>query len=408
MLQKAVLLVLDGLGDRPSPELDYLTPLEKANTPNLDRLAEQGICGMLDILGLGKVPASDVAHLTLFGYDIKNYYPGRGPIEVAGLGIKLQPGDVALRGNMGTVNEDMIIVDRRAGRITDVSDFAKDVDGIEIDGVKFIVKPGTAHRFGIVMRGKGLSDSIQDVDPKTVGQPPKEPLPLSNSPEAQFTCEVLKKFLKEAHNIFKDKPINKQRQSEGLPPANYILVRGAGFYAGIPSFNEQYGLSACVIAGGGLYKGVGAYLGMDVIDVPGATALPNTDVHAKFVKVLECIDKYDFIFVHVKAADSLGEDGNYKGKTEFIEKVDKALSTLFDLPNDTLLVVTGDHSTPWMLKRHSADPVPILMKGQSVRVDNINTFGERACAQGGMGKFHGLELMPEIINLLGLGKLVGA
>lgn len=407
MLQKAVLLIFDGLGDRPVPELDNLTPLERARTPNLDRLAAEGICGLMSTLGVGKVPGSDTAHLTIFGYDIQEYYPGRGPVEVAGLGFQLQHGDVALRGNLGTVDESGIILDRRAGRITDVRPFVEEIKNIEIDGVQFIALPGTAHRVGLIMRGKGLSAAIKDPDPHAPGEKVRMPHPLDASPEAQFTARVLTAYLGRTHKILQASEANKRRVQQGLLPANYVLARGAGYYRAVPDFQSRYGLKAAAIAGGGLYKGLGRYVGMDVIDVPGATALPNTDIRAKFSQALACLQTHDFVYVHVKATDSLGEDGNFQGKVNFIEKADQAVELLFDLPQDTLLVVTGDHSTPCSLKHHSADPLPILMRGQDVRVDNVQTFGERSCAHGGIGKIQGIDIMPEIKNLLGESKLIG-
>lgn len=408
MLRKAVLLIMDGLGDRPVRELDDLTPLERARTPNLDRLAADGICGLMSTLGLGRVPGSDTAHLTLLGYDIGECYFGRGPIEVAGLGLKLEPGDVALRGNLGTVDDSLTIIDRRAGRITDVSGFARELDGIEIEGVRFIVAPGTGHRVGVVMRGKGLSAQVSDADPHVGGVKPHRPVPLVDSPEARFTADVLTRFIATAHEVLSKSRLNQERVARGLPAANYVLLRGAGQYHGCPTFKDRYGLNACTIAGAGLYKGIGAYTGMTVVDVPGATGLPNTDVRAKFQKLVECLQTYDFAFVHVKAADSLGEDRNCQGKMEFIEKVDAAAEVLFGLPDDVLLVITADHSTPCELGRHSGDPVPILMRGQGVRVDSVCAFGERPCASGGLGLVQGGDVMLEILNLIGLGKLVGA
>jgi len=273
------MLIFDGLGDRPVKELNYQTPLEAAATPNLDRMARESECGMMHTLGRGHTPGSDTAHLTIFGYDIRNCYSGRGPIEVAGLGMKLKHGDVALRGNMGTVKDNMI-VDRRAGRIRDVSPFTPDLDGMVIDGVTFIVKPGTAHRAGVIMRGEGLSAAIIDADPHKPDVPLREVTPTDDSPEARRTADVLNKFLAKAHQVLNENAENKKREQRGEFPANYLLVRGAGQYKHVDSFEERYGLKPCCVAGGGLYKGVGAFLGMDIVEVPGATALPDSDVAA--------------------------------------------------------------------------------------------------------------------------------
>lgn len=409
MVKRVVLLVCDGLGDRPIKELGDKTPLEAANTPNLDRLAHESVCGMVFTLGRGRVPGSDVAHLEIFGYPIEQYYAGRGPIEVAGIGMKLKGGDVALRGNFGTVDKDWNIKDRRAGRINNVGPLAEAIDGIEIDGVKFIVHPGTGHRAGVIMRGEGLSDKIIDADPHAPGEPVRTVTATADSTEAKRTAEVLNKFLKKSHEVLSGLAYNKQREKEGELPGNMLLVRGAGQHLDAPDFLKRYGLKSCAIAGGGLYKGVGSFLGMDVVNVPGATGLPNTDIKAKFNTALEKLNEYDFVFVHVKAADSLGEDGNAPGKTEFIERIDEAAKILIDgLPEDVLFVATADHTTPCEMKAHAADPVPIMFYGNNVRVDQVSAYSERACAQGGMGFMLGREIMPQVMNYLGRLHLEGA
>ena len=411
MLKRVMLLICDGLGDRPVKELGNLTPLEAAKTPNLDKLATESECGMMHTLGRGRTPGSDTAHLTIFGYPIDKYYSGRGPIEVAGLGLKLQHGDVALRGNFGTVDDNLVIKDRRAGRILVVEPLTKVLDGIEIDGVTFIVKPGTAHRAGVIMRGKGLSGAIIDADPHVPDVPVRTVTPTDDTPEAKRTAEVLNKFLMKAHEILKEHEFNKEREKEGKLPANFLLVRGAGQYSTLPSFKERYELNACCIAGGGLYKGIGAFLGMEVLSCPGATGLPDTDIEAKFKLALEKLNEYDFVFVHVKATDSLAEDGNWAGKRDFIERIDDAAKLLLNLPEDVMFVMTADHSTASEMKAHSADPIPIMFhggNGASIRVDNVTAFNERACTKGGLGYITGLDVMPQVQNLLGKLHLVGA
>jgi 2,3-bisphosphoglycerate-independent phosphoglycerate mutase len=401
-------LVCDGLGDRPVKELGWLTPLEAARTPNLDRLAAESECGVMCALGRGHRPGSDTSHLAIMGYDPAQSYSGRGPIEVAGIGLKLEHGDVALRGNFGTVDDKWVITDRRGGRIRVVEPLTRAIDGMEIEGVKFIVRPGTAHRAGVVMRGKGLSDAITDADPHEPGQPVHTVTAKDDTPEAKRTADVLNAFLKKSHEVLKDLPFNEERKKAGQMPVNFLLVRGAGQYKKLDSFQQKYGLSACCIAGGGLYKGIGSFLGMEVLEVAGATGLPDTDVRAKFQAVLASLQSYDFVFVHVKAADSLGEDGDFQGKKSFIEKIDQAASLLLTLPEQTLFVATADHSTPCELCQHSADPVPIMFHGPGVRVDGVRAYNERACASGGLGLLSGLDVMPQVMNLLGRLPLVGA
>lgn len=407
-VNKVLFLIFDGLGDRPIREFGGKTPLEAASTPNFDKLASRSMCGLSNALGRGVRPGSDVSHLAIFGYPMDKYYTGRGPIEVAGLGIRLQEGDVAFRGNFGTVDPDWNILDRRAGRIRVVDEFAAAIDGLVIDGVQVIVKPGTAHRAGVVFRGKGLSANISDADPHEEGKPVLKVAPKDDTPEAAFTASVVNKFMEKAYEILDLLDANKKRAANGEFPANFLLLRGAGMYPTMPTFEEKYGLRACCIAGGGLYKGIGAFLGMDLIDVEGATALPDSNVRAKFVAAKKALEEYDFVFVHVKATDSLAEDGNAPGKKAFIEKCDVAAEELLDLPEDVLLVVTADHSTACELKAHSADPVPVMFCSSHVRIDSVSEFCERAFAAGGFGRAIGADIMPEVMNIMGRLHLIGA
>lgn len=404
---KVILVILDGLGDWPLADLEGKTPLEAAHTPHLDRFASEGITGMLWSLGRGRVPGSDVAHLSILGYDIDKYYSGRGPIEVKGIGMELQEGDVALRANLGTVNDDGLILDRRAGRIRSVKGFVDELDGTVIEDVQVIVKPGTAHRAVVVLRGPRLSAAIEDADPHRINVPVRDPRPLNDSVEAWRTAGILARFLKVAREKLSANVGNVERVKVGLRPANYMLVRGAGAYVKFPSFRQRYGLDAVCVAGGGLYKGVAAYVGMQVASVPGATGVVGTDVRAKFRAARDLLREKDFVFVHVKPTDSLAEDGNHWGKLQFIEAIDRAAEEFINL-GDVLLVVTGDHSTPCALMRHSADPVPILVRGPGVRIDSVRQFGERSCSQGGLGFLQGLDLMPEILNWTGLARFRGA
>jgi 2,3-bisphosphoglycerate-independent phosphoglycerate mutase len=404
---KVLLLVCDGLADRPCKELKGMTPLESAKTPNLNKLATDGITGIMDVVGTGIRPGSDVAHLSLFGYEYSKYYPGRGPLEAAGVGIKLKQGDVAFRANFATI-KDGIITDRRAGRPKTVEPLTKSLNGISIDGIKFIVKAGAAHRAAVVMRGKNLSSAVSDVDPHKTMSKPLKSIAEERSMEARRTAAAINKFVNKAHSILRIHPFNKERVARGKNPANYILLRGAGQVKRIPSFEKMWGFKACCIAGAALYKGVAAFVGMDVLEVKGATGDKHTNIKAKLKAALNALSQdYDFAFVHVKACDNFGHDGDAKGKKRFIEKIDKACSML-KKADGVLTVVTADHSTPCSLKDHSGDPVPLLMHGEGVRKDSVNQFGERPCMQGGLHRIKGVELMQEIINVLGKNELVGA
>lgn len=406
-MDKVIFIVCDGLGDRPIAALDRKTPLEAAYTPNLDRLAQGGISGAMHTIGMGIKPGSDTAHLALFGYDPKTYYTGRGPFEVAGIGMNVKQGDICFRVNMGTVDNDLLIVDRRAGRIADSSEFARLFDNSRINGVKFFLKNSVSHRLGLIMRGEKLSANITDADPHKTGVKVLTIKPKDNTIAAKFTAQTLNKFLAKSYKKLKTLSLNKKRIKEGKLPANYLLVRGAGIYPEMPSLQEKYGLKAVCLAGAGLYKGVGRILGMETPHIKGATGKPDSNIAAKIIKVKQLYQQYDFFFVHFKGADTLGEDGDYMGKIKYIEKIDKAIKPLFQLKH-CLIVLTADHSTPCALKSHSADDVPLTIYGENVRDDDVNRFNERDCAKGRLGHITGLNLMPIIIDLMGLAELFGA
>ena len=406
-MSKYILLICDGLGDLPVPELGNETPLEAANTPNLDHLAKNGKTGLMSVLGKGVRPNSDEAHLVLFGYDLKKEYPGRGPIEAAGVGIKLLEGDIAIRANLATVDENLNVLDRRAGRIEDSSDFLKNLDGLTIAGIKFILKPGTGHRVALVMRGKGLTDKISNSDVHYVtedevvehweGLPVNVIKPLDNSPEAKFTAAVLQKFLEIAHEKLEQNALNQERAKKGLPKANYLLTRGPGYFKKLPTFEEKWGVSACCIAGAGLYKGLGILTGMDLLEVQGATGLPNTNVEGKIQAAKEAIKKYEFVFVHIKPTDIFGENGDCQGKKDFIEKIDKAIDSIEE--TSATICLTADHSTPCQLKDHSADPVPVLIYKKGVVGDRLEKFSEKECQRGSLGMIEGKDLLPKLFSL---------
>ena len=405
---KILLIIIDGLGDKPIPQLGNKTPLEAAKTPNLDWLAKNGICGqILPYLQNKKLPTSEDTHLALFGYQPKIFNPGRGVLEVLGIRTKVLPGDVCLRGNFATVDKNLKIIDRRAGRIEKTAELIRAISGIEIGGlqpsrhpsargplVKFLIGKAVSHRIGLVMRGRSLSPIISDNDPKITQVRPVQIRALDKSAKALFTARILNQFLTRTHSILKNLPLNKKRKL----PANYILVRGAGKLKKNPSFRQKYKLSSCCIAGGTLYKGIGKFLGMREIKVKGANALPTTNLPGKFQSAKRALKNYDFVFLHIKAADNLAEDGKFLAKKEFIEKIDKNLKPILNL-KDTLITVTADHSTCSLLKRHCLEPFPVLLYGRGIKPDRVTEFSERACKKGKLGKIKQIDLMPVILSL---------
>ena len=398
---KVVLLIMDGLGGLPHPKTEK-TELEYAKTPNMDKLVKEGMSGLMSTLGRGIIPGSDTAHLQLFGYDPKVYYHGRGPFEALGAGMKLKHGDIAFRANFATVDAKGSIVDRRAGRIA-----TKDARKLEkycsmkIGKVDFIFKHTVEHRGALIIRGYN-GDETEDVletldtDPHKISVSPM----LSDGNNIQ---KLIKKYSVLVHKRLSQAPENKNREL----PANFVLLRGAGIHKEVDSIEKRFGLKSACVAGGALYKGVAKYVGMDVLDVPGATGDKHTDLNAKLNAALNALKTHDFVFLHVKATDSFGHDGDYYGKVKMIEKVDKEIVSKLR-KNSIHIIITGDHSTPTVLKRHSGHPVPILIREIGGRKDKTNTFGENQCAQGGLGHIMGSDIINVILNMTGKAKKYGS
>ena len=408
---KLLFVVMDGLGDRPIKELDNKTPLEYANTPNMDKFASLGMNGLLHVIAPGVTPGSDTAHLALFGVDPYEYYTGRGPFEAAGIGLEVKQGDIAFRTNFATINTEDIITDRRAGRISEgTKELAELFKNMEIDGVEILLVAGTEHRAALVLRGDGLSDRVSENDPHVEGQEPLEFKPLEDTPEAQKTARVLTTFVMKAKTLLSNAELNKNRESQGLPLANYLLIRGAGKVPQVPNFEEEYCLESACVAGGGLYKGVGRMLGMHIIEDSRLTGGTTTNLTAKFDVALEALQTYDFVFTHVKGTDNFSHDGNPVGKMKFIEKVDKELYRFLpeNFKNDLVVMITGDHSSPCSFKDHSADPVPVVIYSPDCRVDKVEKFGESYAAEGNLGHLLGKHLMGIALNELRLVHKFGA
>lgn len=408
-MKKIILVIIDGLGDSPLAELNVQTPLQAAKTPNLDFLAKNSRCGLIEPFKFPdqNYPTSDVTHLACFGYNPAKYYLGRGVYEAAGVGMKILPGDICLRANFATVDENLVVLDRRAQRIVDTEDLIRDLQRLEFEGVKVLVKKSFGHRACLILRpiDKKLSAQISDGDPKKTGERALQIKPKDDSKEAIVTAYILNQFLERSHLILGGHHLNLARESQGLLPANFLLVRGAGSLKIYQGFEEKYGLKAAFIAGGSLYKGIGRILGMKEIAVRGANGFVNTNLNGKVAAAVRSSKYYDFIFLHIKACDNLAEDGDGKGKKEFIEKIDKSFNVFRRLKN-TLLVVTADHSTCTNLKRHCIFPVPVLFHQEAftsktlsdrIKAAKIEKFSEAQCQKGPLKIFSQLKLMKKII-----------
>ncbi|HAW49854.1 TPA: phosphoglycerate mutase [bacterium] len=367
---KIVFLIIDGVGGVP---VDGKTELEMANKPNIDNLCKDSICGIMDPIAPGITPGSGPAHLALFGYDPLIYDIGRGLLSALGIGFDLKEVDTCARGNFCTI-EDGIIIDRRAGRISTEKNegLCKILSEIKIEGIEVFVLPEKEHRFVVIFRGDDLSSDLSDSDPQVTGVPLSDVFPKTE--DAKKTAEIVNQWISE---------VRKALASQY--PANMVLLRGFANYLKIPSFLELYKLSSCCIATYPMYKGLAKLVGMDILDC-GETLEDQ-------IKILkENYPSYDFFFFHIKQTDKKGEDGDYEGKIKAIEDVDKIIPDILSLSPD-VFVITGDHSTPALLKAHSWHPVPLLIYSKYCIPDGITKFSERDASKGSLGRFPMQNLM---------------
>jgi 2,3-bisphosphoglycerate-independent phosphoglycerate mutase len=370
---KLLMVVIDGLGGLP---VGGKTELEAAKHPNLDRLTSKAICGLIDPISYGITPGSGPSHLALFGYDPFRYEIGRGVMEALGIGLGLTKNDVAARGNFATIDESGVIVDRRAGRISteknqEICRFLQN-EIKEVNGVQISVYPGKEHRFVILFHGKDLRDDLTDADPQKDGLRAKGTEGLT--PEARRTAEVVNDYLRRATAVLKP-----------LHPANTILLRGFSKIPDIPTMADRFKLRPAAIATYPMYRGLAKLVGMEILET-GETYRDEVET------LKNHFDRYDFFYLHFKKTDSAGEDGDFKKKVKAIEEIDRILPPIVKLKPD-VFTVTGDHSTPTLLKSHSWHPNPILLYSRYVRPDGIRRFTERHCQKGQLGRFPAVDIL---------------
>ena len=376
---KLVLVVLDGLGDLATGGPDSSTPLEAASTPNLDALTQKSAQGRMIHVAPGITPGSGPGHLALFGYDPLEFQVGRGVIEALGLGIDLKTGDVAARANFCTLDSKGVVTDRRAGRIeTEACEelchlLAKKIK--KIGDTEIIIKAGKGHRFVVVFRGKGLEGPLTDADPHREGRPIPQSAPVDKkSLKARKAAKLVQEFYETALPIIAKKK-----------PANGFLMRGIAHQPAIPTFEERYQLRAACIAVYPMYKGLAQLVGMKKIEGPQT-------IEEQFRKYLEEYDKHDYFFIHYKYPDMHGEDGNFERKKKSIEEFDAALPILLEKKPD-VLAITGDHSTPCVVKGHSWHPQPVLLTSDYSGSDKLDRFTETGANLGSLGIFEAKFLM---------------
>ena len=422
---KLIYVVIDGLGDLPIKELGDETPLGFAETPNLDSLASKGRLGLMYTVGKGIAPESDIAVISILGYDPFKYHVGRGPIEAYGAGLSMKDGDLALRCNFATLGPDKKIVDRRVGRTLTTEEASKLSEAInqevklESFPAEFEFKNTLGHRAVLVIKSKDLplSAEITNTDPAYervkglgIAKPEfemvlKECMPLEDTEEARRAAQLVNEFTEKSHEVLDRHEVNKRREAEGELKANVILSRDAGDE--IPRFfniNEHYGVRFACLADMPVERGISRIAGMHLIDIPPPTKDTKADSDLRICRLMEIYPSFDCFYIHIKGPDEPGHDGDFERKAKIISEVDKfffgELLSRIDL-KETLICVTADHSTPCSLKGHSDDPVPLLIAGGNIKPDGITKFSEKTCKNGSLGLLkHGTELIPMLMKML--------
>lgn len=373
---RIVYLVLDGGGGLAHPRTG-LTALQAAQTPNLDRLALAGSCGLLELVGPGITPGSGPGHLALFGYDPLRFRIGRGLLSALGIDFPIQRGDLAVRVNFATLDGDGLVADRRAGRIESELNrqlCARVLEALDLDfGGEVFLETVSGHRAVLVLRGPALDDAVTDTDPQRTGVAP-EPA-RSTDVKSEPTAQLLNTIVEQARQTLSDRDT-----------ANALLLRGVQRYDPLPTLEQRFGLRGLCLARYPMYRGLSRLLGMDLLD-------PPADFGAAVAALAEHYDDgHGLYFLHVKDTDKAGEDGDFDAKVAALETVDRQLETLLDMQPD-VLVVSADHSTPALMGAHSWHPVPVVLHSSRARRDKVERFDELACAGGVLGLRPGVHLM---------------
>ncbi len=426
---KLIYVVIDGMGDLPIKELGGRTPLEFAETPNMDYLASKGKLGLMYAVDKGIAPESDVAVISILGYDPYKYHVGRGPLETYGAGLDMKDGDLALRCNFATLGQGRTILNRRAGRdltteeATELTEAVNREVELESHPAEFEFRNTLGHRAVLVIRSKvtALSGDITNTDPAyervggglgvakaDVEMVLLECSPLEDTESAKVSARLVNEFTEKSHEVLDRHELNQRRVAQGRLRANVILSRDAGDE--LPRFfsiNERYGIRFACLADMPVERGISRLAGMHLVEIPPPSSDVKADSILRAEKILSLFPSFDCFYIHLKGPDEPGHDGKPELKARLIAGIDRfffgKLLPKIDL-EETLICVTADHSTPCSLKAHSDDPVPLLITGGTVQADGIERFSERDCAKGSLGVLErGTELMPMLMRFLGRG-----
>lgn len=395
---KYVVLIGDGMADEPIEELGGMTVLQKANTFNMDYMAKHGMAGLAQTVPEGLHPGSDVANMSIVGYDPEKYYSGRAPLEAASMGVALEKDDVAFRCNLITIRDD-IIADYSSGHIT--SEEAKElIESIDLalgDEI-FSFYPGISYRHLMVAK-KGLGA-------RTICIPPHDVIDenrYDHMPKGEDSG-IIADLTEKSMVILADHPVNKNRVKNGKNPGNSIWLWGQGFAPAFKPFRELYGLNGAIISAVDLVKGIGIYAGLDVIEVPGATGYLDTNYKGKAEYAMEALKNHDFVFVHVEAPDEAGHMGDMKAKIQAIEDFDeKVVGTVLkiarDMEEDVTIMVMPDHPTPVALRTHTSTPIPVAIYCTSEEnSDDADAFNEYSVKKGSLGTVYAADLVGMMIK----------
>jgi len=395
---KYVVVIGDGMADFPLEELNGKTPLQISETPNMDKIAADGVSGLLKTVPDTMTPGSDVANLSLMGYNPEKYYTGRGPIEAASIGAELSNGDVAFRCNL--ITEDSgILSDFNAGHIStlEASEIIETLNQKFYRYGKFYL--GTSYRHLFVSKNNKTANLKSTPPHDVVEEPFVDNLlkPADNNNAIQ-----LNNIMMESRKLLQDHPINEKRISNGDKPANMIWLWGQGIKPSLPKFTDKYGLNGATITGVDLIKGLGIYMGLTNIHVPGATGYFDTDYCGKAKNAMKALQNHDIVFVHVEAPDEAGHAGDLKEKIKAIERIDKRIlgKIMDEIPsfNDYSLAVLPDHPTPLILKTHTSDPVPYSMCSTEGKSDIVKRYDEFSVQKGSQGIIMGYKFINNLIK----------
>ncbi|MCU7833848.1 MAG: 2,3-bisphosphoglycerate-independent phosphoglycerate mutase [gamma proteobacterium symbiont of Taylorina sp.] len=405
-LPKGLIIVLDGLGDRPIAEFNGLTPLEKAQTPFFDQLAAQGMCAMVNPLTPGLPVGTHIGMALLMGLAPKDAaHLARGPVEAAGINLAVQPGDVILRCNFAHIEAEqdrLKVLDRRAGRINQQTDIlAQALNLIELPhGIKATFYPTTQHRAVLHLQGRNISANISNTDSPEIIPGYVQPCkPLADEDAAFQTAEAINFFSNQAYQILQQHPVNQQRIAQGNAPASGILCRSPGKISSIHNLLNYYKIKTAVVSAESTVIGLGKLFGFTNINQPTFTALPDTDLSAKVTSALQALKTHDLVYLHIKGTDICAHDHQAKLKTQFIEEIDQALADI-DI-SDMVIAVTADHSTNTNSGLHSGDPVPSICYSPYGRRDKTIHYSEQDCMRGGLGSLSSNAFLLTILDQMG-------